>query len=300
VEAANLNELCHLCNTIAPLRESHVIPRFVYKWLKDSSGTGFLRFGEEPNRRVQDGFKQKWLCSACEGMFNKWETLFANTIFHSLNRDASLQIHYDDWLLKFCTSVSWRTLNYCIKVLEIDHFPKDLQITAITAHDTWKKFLLGDIRHPGIYEQNFWPFDIISQCNIPNAPPNLHRYMFRTVDIDACFSNKNAFVYSKLGKFVILGFIKKSSQREWGGTKVRLRHGTIKPGICAFPISFFEYIFGKARRCIEIESEISEEQREKIKVSQHSNIERTLSSESLKISLEDIRVFGRKALKRKP
>ncbi len=48
---------CRLCGKNADLQESHIIPSFVYRWLKDSSGTGYLRFGPEPNKRVQDGYK---------------------------------------------------------------------------------------------------------------------------------------------------------------------------------------------------------------------------------------------------
>jgi hypothetical protein len=72
---------CRLCFTKTELLESHIIPSFVYKWLKSTSGTGFLRFGMEPNRRAQDGHKRFWLCGVCEARLNYWETKFANTSF---------------------------------------------------------------------------------------------------------------------------------------------------------------------------------------------------------------------------
>ncbi|MDQ6987940.1 MAG: hypothetical protein Q9M25_09070, partial [Mariprofundaceae bacterium] len=63
---------CRLCGQEQDLQKSHVIPSFVYKWLKETSGTGFFRFGMEPNKRVQDGHKFYWLCKECEGRFNEW------------------------------------------------------------------------------------------------------------------------------------------------------------------------------------------------------------------------------------
>jgi len=48
---------CRLCSRARELQLSHIVPAFVYRWLKDLSGTGFLRFGKNPNRREQDGLK---------------------------------------------------------------------------------------------------------------------------------------------------------------------------------------------------------------------------------------------------
>ena len=46
-----------------------------------------LRFGDNPNKPVQDGFKQKLLCSECEGRFSKFETYFANNFFYPYIND---------------------------------------------------------------------------------------------------------------------------------------------------------------------------------------------------------------------
>lgn len=97
---------CKLCGKIKTLRESHIVPKFVFDWLKVSSGTGFLRWSEMPNKRVQDGKKEHILCSNCEALFNQWETPFATRIFHPLNRQESLRFEYESWLLKFAVSVS--------------------------------------------------------------------------------------------------------------------------------------------------------------------------------------------------
>ena len=84
--------LCRLCETKARLEESHIIPAFVYKWLKASAAASFMRFGTQPNKRVQDGFKRFWLCGKCEDTLNGWETKFANKVFSPFNKDATSRI----------------------------------------------------------------------------------------------------------------------------------------------------------------------------------------------------------------
>jgi hypothetical protein len=75
-------EACSFCREVAPLRDSHVLPAFAYRWLRRRSGTGHIRHTDNPNRRVQDGPKLKWLCDDCEGLFGKFETAFATNVFH--------------------------------------------------------------------------------------------------------------------------------------------------------------------------------------------------------------------------
>jgi hypothetical protein len=70
---------CQLCRKQAELLQSHVLPSFVFKWMKQA---GYMRFAETPNRRSQDGIKRRWLCRECEDLFNSFETPFANNIFH--------------------------------------------------------------------------------------------------------------------------------------------------------------------------------------------------------------------------
>ena len=137
-----INGTCRLCSGGGKLRKSHIIPSFVYKWLKETSGTGFIRFGYSPNLRTQDGFKLYWLCDECEKLFNSWETEFANTIFHPINKGIDTSFHYGSWLLKFAVSVSWRVLNFFVEEKDLSHFPPILQEKANIALSYWQYFLL--------------------------------------------------------------------------------------------------------------------------------------------------------------
>jgi len=44
--------ICSLCKQNKEIRRSHIIPRFVSKWLKTTSATGFLRGVNEPDKRI--------------------------------------------------------------------------------------------------------------------------------------------------------------------------------------------------------------------------------------------------------
>jgi hypothetical protein len=90
---------CRLCGETKELQESHILPGFGYRWMKETSATGYLRFGPQPNRRVQDGVKVFLLCADCEQRFNLWETQFANRIFHPMtqsNTSAELTKQLND------------------------------------------------------------------------------------------------------------------------------------------------------------------------------------------------------------
>jgi hypothetical protein len=83
-------DICKLCNNPSKLVQSHIIPKFVFKWLEETSATGHVRFAQNVNRRVQDSFKENLLCRNCEDLFNSWETDFANKLFYPLvNRKKS-------------------------------------------------------------------------------------------------------------------------------------------------------------------------------------------------------------------
>lgn len=290
--------ICRLCDNEKELRESHVIPSFVYKWLKNSSGSGFLRFGIEPNKRVQDGYKFYWLCDDCEGLLNEWETEFANSIFHpTLSGDAS-KVGYGPWLLKFCVSVSWRVLNLFMEEHDLSHYPENLQACAKNAFNVWKEFLLDKQPHPNKHEQHIIPLDAIESYTGGEMPANINRYILRTVDIDTVWGGNSAFVYSKLERFVILGFIEMPKPRQWEGSKVHVKHGVVGPKNYTIPAQFGEYFMGKAKRMSEVQAKISDKQNEKITDTFKKNIDKLANSESFRAMENDVRLFGDKAFRK--
>ena len=107
-----MSPLCKLCQDSDDLRVSHVLPRFVGKYLKETSATGFLTAVDtngEPSR-TQDLYKRKLLCGGCEAILNEAETFFANTVFHPFKQGNLKTIPIDSLLGRFAISVSLRAL----------------------------------------------------------------------------------------------------------------------------------------------------------------------------------------------
>jgi hypothetical protein len=285
---------CRLCGTPSELQESHVVPAFVYKWLKETSATGFIRFGQNPNKRVQDGYKEYWLCSECEKRLNVWETIFATKIFHPLNEDGGQRTRYGDWLLKFCTSVSWRTL-LMLKEFGLEHFTELQRGAADRALATWAKCLLGELPNPGSFEQHLLPLDAIEDTSAENMPPNINRYILRTVDLDVVRSESTAFVVTKMSKYFVLGFIDVNYPKQWRGTKIHAREGLVGSDDFTLPVQFRDYLFDEAKKYGASVAKISEQQHQKMDKLMWENLERVSKSGSFKAMTHDVRIAGKAA-----
>lgn len=280
------------------LEESHIVPSFVFKWLKNTSGTGLFRYGEQPNKRVQDGLRRHWLCRGCEDKLNVWETKFATEIFHPFTKGTADSAAYDAWLLKFCSSISWRTLTYLLtehRTAFGDFSPRLIKQTQ-EALSEWKAVLLGaEGDHSVGCDQHILPLAAVGSFTDTRTPVNINRYLLRAVEMDVALGGDTAFVYSKLGPFIILGFISIAHRDQWGGgTKVHLT-GTIQPRTYVIPETFGQYLYSKARRSRRILRSISDKQNKKTQDDFHRKIDRLARSETFRALNEDVRLFGRKA-----
>ena len=71
------DESCRLCRGSAPLRDSHIIPEFVYKPVYDTKHRAAaldLRRASIPY--AQKGLRERLLCNECEQKFGRWEDTF--------------------------------------------------------------------------------------------------------------------------------------------------------------------------------------------------------------------------------
>jgi hypothetical protein len=279
------------------LCESHIIPSFVFARFKESSATGYMRHGREINRRVQDGLKPKLLCLECETRFNQFETPFAANLFHPLHKDEALRLspgpwfHYELWCMKFAASVSWRILTY-FSQLGIKHFTEEQQQATQVALSTWRSFLLGESENPGAHELHMILLDRMADHTFSNLPKNFNRYLVRSIEPDVVRGKESIFVYAKMCRVLIIGFIHKSPDEKWRGTKLHVRKGEIGGLNYELPSQLLKYMCGRAQRLIELEAKLSPRQRRKIDDEFEKQKERALNSECLSISLYDYEMFG--------
>lgn len=285
---------CRLCNRFADLQLSHVIPAFAFRWLRATSGTGHLRTGIEPNRRVQDGQKFYWLCQSCETVLSSYETAFTKNLYHPYSRGDQVRFRYGRWLMLFCTSVSWRVLRFFREEAPHTDYSEDLLNRIENADHAWRRVLLGHCPHPGSYQQHILPLDAITQAT-GDFPPNFNRYIMRAIDMDLVHSESTAFVYSKLGRFIILGFIREDRPLNWRGSKVHATEGLLEPRKFVLPRQFGDYLIEKSRKMADLAASVSDRQREKINQAFWKNIDKVAESDALKAMDSDVQLFGEAA-----
>lgn len=279
---------CALCSArYEPLEMSHIVPKFVYRWLKASSTTEFMRFGPEMNRRSQDGIKVHFLCEACEDRFGAHESTFAAEIFHPFVEDNCREADYAEWMLKFAVSVSWRLLAYGQEKCGLPHF-RGRHATAVTETlETWKDFLLDRRDDIGVHEIHLLPFSGIIDHSLSGVPSNINRYLRRVVEIDVGVSDTEGFTYCKLGQMIFIGLIAYPDLAHWKGTKI-CGSGRFPPRDIVAPGQYQEFIFTRSRRLEEIESQLSERQLAKIKETYEKKIGRFEQSDTYKTLLMDL------------
>ncbi len=281
---------CKLCGSLGELKLSHFIPKFVGKWVKDSSATGYIRLNQNINKRAQDIAKDYWLCSNCEQLFSGWEREFANKIFYPFVNDETDTAYYGDWLAKFCASLSWRTLSYIRS--QSSRSDSALDEKEMKILEGLASFLLGKTKTLGVYEQHLYPLEPISSTNA-DAPENINRYFLRNMHMDVLIGNGQIMVYTKLPRFIILGLSGHSESRQMRSSRVALNGGKISPRSYYWPKGFAQYMFGKAREISEMYKEISSSQQAVIEKALAKNPDRAASSGTLAAFQHDLDMFGK-------
>ena len=142
---------CGLCGNQAELRDSHIIPAFVARWIKDTSATALLRSFHQPNRRVQDFETKRLLCEECEHRFSVAEEKFARLVFYPYH-DGRVRFPYEDWLLYFAVSLAWRcsVTSGRAELLKYPHHVEAIE----SARYVWADFLLARSDRVGRYRFN--------------------------------------------------------------------------------------------------------------------------------------------------
>lgn len=289
-----MNGTCAFCGEHKLLKESHVLPAFVFRWLRSRSGAGHIRHSENPNKRVQDGLKLRWLCGDCEGHFNLYETAFATKVFHPWH-SGKYRIAYEDWLLKFCVSISWRVLKYVKGYNKCALYTEDQQTLMEEAEARWHAFLRDEVPHPAKFEQHLLIFDIIESTDISDLPVNFNRFMAGAVTFDIVGSKRSLMTFAKLGRFMIFGIIQKGPNR-WEGTKVHVKHGMVKPDTFTVPAGLLDLLKEKAQNAGTSMSTISPAQRAKIDKNILDNLDAFAESDQFASIAADVRMFGEQAV----
>lgn len=285
---------CKLCGKEADLRLSHLVPKFIGKWLKDTSATGFLRDSRNINRRSQDILKEKWLCHDCEQLFSGWEKPFSEKIFKPYMDDSGARHNYDGWMAKFCASMSWRSLSYMSWGNDDEPVIKAHKQEWADAESALRKFLLGESKTLGSYEQHVIPVEGVTEVS-GGVSARLVRYLMRSIHADLIASRSTRMIYTKIPGFVILGFVTVPYAAKMRSSRIALGSGYISPRKYFADMKLFDYINEKADEIGRSYGDMSAKQREVIETFIKENPEKALNSGSFKAFLQDHEISGDKA-----
>jgi hypothetical protein len=144
------------------------------------------------------------------------------------------------------------------------HFTEEQHVAASKALCVWSEFLLGQGNHPAEFEQHVLPFDVVENLGGMEAPPNLNRYLLRSVDIDVARTPRDALVYSTMCGMLVLGIITRADSGRWKGTKVHVQQGALGPRSYELPMNFGKFIVEQAHKMAAYQEIISLRQRNKM------------------------------------
>jgi len=226
---------CALCKNTEDLALSHIIPSFVTKWIKSTSATGYLRFAENINLRVQDSKKHRLLCYDCEKILNEFETSFANTVFHPYVSDeldnygiAKGNIPFfthDIWMIKFIISLQWR-IAITSKEIQSEGFTEEYKTILDDVLEEWRQFLLGEANSFRYCDTHLIFLQNLSAAK-GNFPPDLNDkinfYLLRAIDGTIIFSKSSLGIFSKIGPIAFYTFMLPSRLKSANDTRIRFR-----------------------------------------------------------------------------
>ncbi len=267
---------------------------------KENFDYGYLREHNEVAKRQQDIAKEYWLCGDCEDKFSTWETKFANKVFFPFVDKGECIANYENWMSKFCASLSWRTLTYIrSKNIENGTYNKAPDyIQAINAAERHlAKYLLDEVNNLNQYEQHLFPLEKIESTTENGLPPNINRYFLRTMAMDIIGNDKDIFIFTKIPSFVLLGCIKAEELNKIRSSRIALNQGQIRPREYWWPDGFANYMVDKAREISNIYETIPEAHHDKIDEFIRKNPEKAAKSKLFEAFLHDYERFGDKALR---
>jgi hypothetical protein len=281
-----------MCSKTAPLEAGHIVPAFVYRWLKETAALPYLRSAENPNLRLQDGWKRHWFCRACEDQIGRFEKAFAEELFSLVVAEKPVPYPHGRWLSRLIASVAWRAPMLHGERTEFHFLTPEQKRLVPGALEHWRAFVNGEADNPGVHELHFIPMGMLADFRgDKRLPPNFNRYLMRAIEIHGAGGARVAFVYVKMGPAIALGFIQPPPPDTWVGTSVSIGDGHVG-GRMELPGEFLDYLIDRAEKVRASQRARSTRQMEKVREAFLANPDRAAASETLRALQADVERFG--------
>ena len=291
------NNECALCLEKSTLKESHIIPKFVGKWLKET-GTDYLVSAEDGSKRVQDITKLHLLCNNCEEKFSKLEKYFADKIFFPFHKDENRTFDYNENLQSFIISLSWRGL----KITADDFKSENPHLSSFIdrAELDWRKFLNGSKEAIRSYENHFIFLDYVDYEKSEGISPRFNWYALHSTDFTIVTNDKRIFVYIKLPWMIFVTSIKPTTLEGWNGTLIK-ENGKITNGQSINDGVFGQFLLDRSSLALNSSSGPSAEVSEKRLIGViKKDTQKFLESNTLRTMIEEKDLNRKKKMENMP
>lgn len=208
---------CKLCCETGTILNSHIVPNFILKILKDNQKNNYallptLLTAESPDKPVQQAMRYFLLCGECEGKFSKWEKLFAPDYKRLIEDDVPFPVDYfkQDWTLRLALSFAWRaSQSFLIEAGSLFR-AEDISIIQECC-DFWSQFLLDERKTYDAARPTWWqtkyldvePSDDAGLAEIAAQPDGLDSYIARYCDYLLGPASAGTFVWYKIPFLVV-------------------------------------------------------------------------------------------------
>jgi hypothetical protein len=274
---------CKLCGLDSKLELSHILPKFIFRWIIKTSATGRLRGMGNPNIPLQDGKKMHLLCSSCEDKFNKYETWFANKMFHPAISGVSV-FEYDHNLYRFIVSLFWRVI-----VINMNREVYDKAImrnNLIESEKRLRDFLNSSCEAGKANEVFVIPVSYIESA--PRELKGLNYYFTRATDVQILFDNSEnkMFFYCVMPFFIIVGNVVGLNKIDFAGCTVDQKKGQLfSKDVIVKDMSVASFMQSQINRIDTLS--ISDAQQKSIDERALKDIDKFLKSSSFKATFMD-------------
>ena len=155
--------VCKLCQNDRELRNSHIIPEFLYKTLYEESGRfNELNLDKGRNKFHQKGIRERLLCDECEQLFSKYEryaSLLLNGGYELLVLPEPPVVHFKNIDYRkfkiFALSILWRagvSTNKAYSQVELGKHEERLRLLLLSespGRQDEYPFVLMPVMHEG-------------------------------------------------------------------------------------------------------------------------------------------------------
>ena len=229
------------------------------------------------------------LCRDCEERLSAFERSAAERLFIPyVQGQGRVRFEYDEWLLKFAITLSWR----CLSVSDGSGLLKHPQnAPAIDEAKTeFKDYLLERGPAPTRYRHNLFFLTAGGQSG-RELPEGMTSYFLRAVDATPVYGEKKAATFVKFPGMFFWTSISPPDPGGWRGTKIA-RHGTMlaknqeieEPGTGDFLNERIKRVTGM------FDKGLSQRQQDRIAETIRKNPERTATSKSMEALSDDRRI----------